>query len=68
MGENSNETTCSKLNIYNGLDSSVCHLSNSYGSKNLSVLAQNYVNIFWIITIIRITLPYLDESIWRHYI
>ena len=46
MGENSNETTCSKLNIYNGLDSSVCHLSNSCGSKNLSVLAQNYVNIF----------------------
>ena len=40
------KTTCSMLNIYNGLGSSVYHLSNSCGSKSLSVLAQNYAVIF----------------------
>ena len=43
------KTTFSKLNIYNSLGSFtslIYHLSNSCGSESLSVLAQNYVNIF----------------------
>ena len=45
MEGNSTENNMLKLNIYNGLGSLVYRLFNSCGSKSLSVLAQNYVNI-----------------------
>ena len=60
MGANSTENDMFKAKY-------LYPLSNSCGSKSLSVLAQNYMNIFWIITIIRITPQYLDGPMWRHY-
>ena len=50
------------------MGNSVYLLGNNWSSNCLSVLAQNYSNIIWIFTIIRIKSASFEGSMWRHYI